>query len=87
MSLPDIIQQLEKTKRQSLRKYCQRIDQIPSGARLMKVLKSEARNKIGTLKRADGSFIMTGQETLNILLETHFPESKEVDTCPEKWGQ
>ena len=33
-----------------MRKYCQGIDQIPSGARLMKVLKSDARNKIGTLK-------------------------------------
>ena len=41
---------IRKAKRQSWRKYCQGIDQIPSGARLMKVLKSEARNKIGTLK-------------------------------------
>jgi hypothetical protein len=57
-----------KAKRQSWRKYCQGIDQIPSGARLMKVLKSDARNTIATLKRADGSFTMTGQETLKILL-------------------
>jgi hypothetical protein len=34
--------------RQSQRKHCQGIDQIPSGARLMKVLKSDVRNKIGT---------------------------------------
>jgi len=34
----------------------------------MKVLKSDARNKIGTIKVADGSFIMTGKETLEILL-------------------
>jgi hypothetical protein len=50
----------------------------------MKVLKSDARNKIGILKRADGSFTMTGQETLKVLLETHFPDSKEVDSCPEE---
>jgi len=30
---------------------------------------------------------MTGQETLKVLLETHFPDSKEVYNCPEKWGQ
>ena len=74
-------------KRQSWRKYCQGIDQLPSGARLMKVLKLDARNKIGTLKRADGSFTMTGQETLKVLLEMHFPDSKEVDNCQEEWGQ
>ena len=42
---------------------------------------SDARDKIGTLKRADGSFTKTGQETLKVLLETHFPDSKEVDSC------
>jgi hypothetical protein len=69
---------IRKAKRQSWRKYCQGIDQIPSGARLMKVLKSDARNKIGTLKPANGSFTMTGQETLKVLLETHFPEKKSI---------
>ena len=39
---------IRKAKRQSWRKYCQGIDQIPSGARLMKVLKSDSKNKIGT---------------------------------------
>ena len=53
----------------------------------MKVLKSDTRNKIGTIIRADGSFTMTGQETLKVQLETHFPYSKEVGTYPEEWGQ
>jgi len=30
---------------------------------------------------------MTGQETLKVLLETHFPGSKEVYNFPEEWGQ
>jgi hypothetical protein len=51
----------------------------------MKVLKSDARNKLGTLKRAYGIFTMTGQETLKVLLETHFPDSEEVDNCLEEW--
>jgi hypothetical protein len=55
---------IRKAKIQSWRKYCQGIDQISSGARLMNVLKSDARNKIGTQKRADGSFTMIGHETL-----------------------
>ena len=78
---------IRKPKRQSWRKYCQRIDQIPSGARLMEVLKSDARNKIGTLKRADGNFTITGQEIPKILPDTHFPDSKEVDNCPKDQGQ
>jgi hypothetical protein len=78
---------IRKTRRQSWRKYCQGINQISSDARLIKVLKSDARNKIGTLKRADGSFTMTGQGTLKVLLETHFADSKESDNCPEEWGQ
>jgi hypothetical protein len=74
---------IRKAKRQSWSKYCQGIDQIPSGARLMKVLKPVVRNNIGTLKRADGSFTMTGQETLKVLLETHFPYSI---TFWRSWG-
>jgi hypothetical protein len=53
----------------------------------MKALKSDPRNKIGTLKRANGSFTMTGQKAVILLLETHFPDSIEVDNCPEEWGQ
>ena len=30
---------------------------------------------------------MTGQETLKVLLEAQFADSKEVDNCPEEWGQ
>ena len=30
---------------------------------------------------------MTEQNNLKVLLETHFPDSKEVDNCPEEWGQ
>ena len=30
---------------------------------------------------------MTGQETLKVLLDTHFPDSKVVDSCPEECGQ
>ena len=69
---------IKKAKIQSWRKYCQGIDKIPSGARFMKILKSDSRNTIRILKRADGSFTMTGQETLKVLLETHFLDSKEV---------
>ena len=42
---------------------------------------------MGTLKRADGSITMTGQETFKVLLETQFPDSKEFDNCPEEWRQ
>ena len=66
---------IRKEKKQSRRKYCQGTVKIP-----MKVLKSDARNK-------SGSFTMTGQETLKVLLDTNFPDSKEVDSCPEEWGQ
>ena len=78
---------IRKAKRQSWSKNCQGIDQIPTGARLTNVLKLGVRNKIGTTKQADGSFTMTWKETLNVLLDTRFHDSKEVDNCPEEWGQ
>ena len=43
---------IRKAMRQSWRKYYQGIDQISSGARLMKVLKSDSRNKIGTDRKS-----------------------------------
>ena len=30
---------------------------------------------------------MIGEETLKVLLETHFPDSKEIDSCLEEWAQ
>jgi len=42
---------------------------------------------MGTLKRADGSITMTGQENHKVLLETYFSDSKEDDNCPKDWGK
>ena len=81
---------IRKAKRQSWRKYCQRTNQISSGARLMKVLKSDARNKTGTLKQANGSFNMTGQKTQSFTRLIFLIQKKSITVrrgrCNQTWN-
>ena len=42
------------------------------------MLKGKLAREIGLVKRPDGSFTSTAEESLTVLLETHFPECKPV---------
>ena len=75
------------TKPQSWRKYCQGIDQIPSGARLMKVLKSDARNKNWLSKTSSWQLYYVRTRYSLSSTRDSFSWLKEVDSCPEEWGQ
>ncbi|VEN59224.1 unnamed protein product [Callosobruchus maculatus] len=60
-------------KRTSWREFCGKIDPLPESAKLMKVLSREGREKIGSLKEEDGNWTTSSDESLELLLETHFP--------------
>lgn len=53
---------------------CEGIESTPETARLQKVLSKDHANGLGTLKKTDGSFTGNSQETLNLMMETHFQD-------------
>ena len=71
---------IRKAKRNSWRRYCEEVTVTSEAARLYKSLKASHSNPLGTLERSDGSHTETGKETLDILLSSHFPDSRATES-------
>ncbi|XP_062716992.1 retrovirus-related Pol polyprotein from type-1 retrotransposable element R1 isoform X2 [Aedes albopictus] len=54
---------------------CESVESLPETARLQKVLSKDHTNGLGTLKKDDGSYTKNTQETLELMMKTHFPGS------------
>lgn len=68
--------ELRNSKRKSWRTFCQNIEDTPNAARLHKVLSKDHSNGLGQLRGMDGEMTGTDDETLSLMLETHFPGSR-----------
>ena len=83
--------EIRRSKRISWRSFCEGIQKQPTSARLQKVLARDHTNGISSLRQRDGSFTEGAEETLELLLDTHFPGSlKRSDNAsgcfgPESW--
>jgi hypothetical protein len=65
--------EISKAKPFSWRKYCQEINDVPGGARLMKIMVKQGTNKVSTIKLSNGQHTKKGKETLKELFRVHFP--------------
>lgn len=82
--------QIRKAKKDSWRKHCQEVENTTEAARLQKILSKDPANPVGTIKKPNGNYTSSGRETLQILMQTHLPESSETEiienlptsTCP-----
>ena len=72
--------ELRRSKRATWRSFCEGINDLPSTARLQKVLAKDHSNGIGFLQKADASFTENRKETIGLLLETHFPGSIVIES-------
>jgi hypothetical protein len=83
------------SKRNSWREYCTNVDTTKDVATLLKISKSEEKNKLGFVKRADGSFTQTAEETYQLLVDEHFPgntqyqitNTPQICRIAEEWGK
>ena len=66
---------LRKAKRESRIKFCERIQTLPEATRLQKAMSKDHTNGLGQLKKQDGTLTATTEETLGVLMHTHFPGS------------
>ena len=74
---------VRKAKRQSWRKYCSGIENSSETSRLRKIL--SLNPTIPTyIQKTDGSWTTSSKDILEVLMETHFPGCKELDTLPRE---
>jgi hypothetical protein len=67
--------EIKEAKCSSWRRYCQEITDVPSSARLTKIMAQQATNRVSTIELPDGQCTQTGGETLRELFRVHFPDS------------
>lgn len=75
-ALTEYNRKLRESKREAWKAFCEGIDNLTPANRLRKVLSKDHTNAVGILKRTDGSHTNDQQESLELLLGTHFPGSK-----------
>ena len=66
-----------KDKRNSWHRYLDGISTAKEITKLTKVLNKQERNEVTAFELDNGEYSEVGEETLKILLNTHFPNSKE----------
>jgi ribonuclease HI len=56
---------------------CQEMDKLDSAARIQKLMKMDNNRELGTVRKPDGEYTNNVKETLNVLLNTHFPDEHD----------
>ena len=74
-ALTDYNKEIRKARRRNWRFLCENIEHTPEAARLHKVLTKEHSNGLGNIKKASNEFTKSPSETLEVLMENHFPGS------------
>ena len=66
--------EVRRAKRESWSQFCSEVETLPATSRLHKILKRGTPIQQGTMKKPDGGFTVTPEETMKVLLDTHFPD-------------
>ena len=74
---------IRDAKSKGWEKLCTEMESLTTTARIQKILKMGRKQEIGTVKKPDGSFTDTPEETLQVLLDTHFPDKEEEEQLPQ----
>ena len=72
--------EIQGAKKNNWKKFCSDMDNIAEGSRIHKIISKEHKNKIGSLRRSNGSHTMNEKETLELLNEVHFPGSVPISS-------
>jgi ribonuclease HI len=83
-ALYDYKRAIRKAKRKSWRTHCQEIETLSHSARLNKVLARGPPIKVGSLIQENGQYTQDAKEALGLLMETHFPGSRVIDSERER---
>ena len=73
----------EKARTRSWQSLCEGMKDLAAPARLQRLMKLGGKKEIGTVRDKEGNFSTTPLETLNILLEHHFPDRDRINEVGE----
>ena len=73
---------LRRARRKSWQEFCEGIDDFKKASLLNKVVQAKGRQSLGILKKEDGVSCDSPQETLDLLVKTHFPGNVDVTRTP-----
>src|ERR1700712_8006 len=96
-TLGEYTRAIKKAKADSWRSFCGDIESSSETARIHRLLAKNPVNPTGTILKPDGEYTNTEKDTLEVLLQTHFPGSNLISdedvlsshslTVPEKAGR
>jgi len=72
-SLTEYNKAIRQAKYNSWAKFTEEVSSLKAAARLNKVMAAKPINPIGSLKTPSGAFTVSAGDTLELLLDTHFP--------------
>jgi hypothetical protein len=67
--------EVRKASKQTLRTFCNSVNDLPKAARLHRALSKDPAVRLGSMVTPSGSLTRAEEETLDLLLATHFPNS------------
>jgi hypothetical protein len=65
---------VRKVKREAWQRFCEELESVSDVSRLRKALDRDPQAKLEVLKKTDGGFTASKLETLDLLVQTHFPD-------------
>ena len=78
---------VRREKKISWRKYCEEIEAFPEASRLYRILKDDKGTELGSIKKDDGTFTKTVPESIEFLMEKHFPADPSSGSWEEDHEQ
>ena len=72
--------EIDKAKAKGWKNLCSELDDMTLTARLHKIMKQGRQPKLGTVLKQDGSYTKNPEETLEVLMDTHFPKAETNNT-------
>jgi hypothetical protein len=76
---------LRQAKRESWRRHYEETEKAPDCARLQRILSKDGQSAVSSLQLENGEYTTTEKETLEELLQVHFPGSEIILEPPGGW--
>ncbi|MGR0248970.1 hypothetical protein ACUWCN_28550, partial [Klebsiella pneumoniae] len=77
-ALTEYNKEIRRAKRRTWHEFCEDIENTSKAARLQKALAKDHSNGLGLLRNKKGQYTKNQEETLEVLMSTHFPESSII---------
>lgn len=89
--LTEYNKQIRKAKRDSWKRFCEEVNETPACSRIHKVLAKDGctKNEVGFIKKIDGTYTETHEESNKELINAHFPAASILkdSNVPGNLGQ